>query len=331
MKTAPIAIGLLAGSGLFASALRSEVEVPKHHAGLNAHETHASATLLGQFRTSVSSWLWLRTDLYLHNGVEMRQLTEAERKRGIAGVGNGEHGQDALHDDSSIVTVVPSKERDFRGVFGDIERATKAYMRMEGHSHNDPKSALPLFRLMTWIDPQFIPGWTTGATVLGRERSDAALDMGIELLKEGLEHNPNSPSILSELGRFYASKKRDFAKALPYLRRAADLPVRADQLDEVEADGLLSAYRWLCLSYRELGRSGDMYRAAQRGLGLFPDDPLLLRCAADTPYIFTEKGQREWIEQSISESEDHEHHGHDHDHGHEHHDHDHDHDHGHKH
>lgn len=324
MKTAPLAIGLLAGSGLFASTLRGEIEVPKNHAGLNAHETHASATLLGQFRTSVSSWLWLRTDLYLHNGVEMRQLTESERKRGIQGVGNSEHGQDALHDDSSIVTVVPSKERDFRGFFGDIERATKAYKRMEGHDHNDPKSALPLFRLMTWIDPQFIPGWTTGATVLGRERSEASIDMGIDLLKEGLQHNPNSPSILSELGRFYASKKGDFAKALPYLRRAAELKVDPVKLDEIEADGLTSAYRWLCLSYRELGRAGDMHRIARQGLQLFPDDPVLLRCAADTPYIFTEKGQREWIQQTIAASEAHEDHDHDHDH-----DQDHDHDHGH--
>ena len=224
IKPAPIALGLLVGSGFFASRLTDDLALPKSHAGLNAHETHASATLLGQFRTSVSSWLWLRTDLYLHNGVEMRQLTEAERKRGKAGVGNSEAGQDALHDDFSIVTVIPGKERDFRGFFGDMERATKTYKRMEGHTHAEPKSALPLFRLMTWLDPQFIPGWTTGATILGRERTEDAVQKGITLLKEGLEHNPNSPSVLSELGRFYASKQRDFAKAVPYLRRAVDLP-----------------------------------------------------------------------------------------------------------
>lgn len=316
MKAAPIAIGLMVGSGLFATTLKGEVDAPRDISGLNAHETHASATLLGQFRTSLSSWLWLRTDLYLHNGVEMRQLTEAERARGKQGVGNSEHGQDALHDDSSIVTVVPGKEQDFRGIFGDIERATKAYKRMEGHAHNDPKSALPLFRLMTWVDPQFIPGWITGATVLGRERTDAALDMGIELLKEGLEHNPNSPSVLSELGRFYASKKHDFTKAVPYLRRAVELEVEPSQLDEVEADGLLSAYRWLCLSYRELNKMGQMHTVARRGLKLFEDDPVLLRASMEAPYIFTEMGQREWIQQAIEaaehEEDDHDHHDHDH-------------------
>lgn len=322
MKPAPIALGLMVGSGLFATTLKGDVEGPKSNAGLNAHETHASATLLGQFRTSISSWLWLRTDLYLHNGVEMRQLTEAERKLGKKGVGNSEAGQDALHDDSSIVTVVPGAERDFRGIFGDLDRATKTYKRMEGHTHNDPKSALPLFRLMTWIDPQFIPGWTTGATILGRERTEKAIDMGIDLLKEGLESNPNSPSVLSELGRFYASKKRDFARALPYLRRAVELPIRADQLDEVEADGLLSAYRWLCLCYRELDRLGDMHRVARLGLELFPEDPVLLRSASETPYIFTEKGQKEWIAAEIEragiEEDDHDEHDHDHDHDHDH-------------
>src|SRR5579864_179950 len=74
------AVVLMAGGGYAVSDLQPLVSPrASDMAGLQAHETHASASLLGQFRTSFSSWLWFRTDLYLHNGVEMRQMTDDEK------------------------------------------------------------------------------------------------------------------------------------------------------------------------------------------------------------------------------------------------------------
>ena len=54
-------VGLAVLGGYKAIDVKPEVEPKGRVAGLNAHETHASASLLGQFRTSVSGWLWVRT------------------------------------------------------------------------------------------------------------------------------------------------------------------------------------------------------------------------------------------------------------------------------
>jgi hypothetical protein len=172
-----LAIGAAIAAGVAIQSVAPEVNPPNRPAGLNAHDEAAGASLLGQFRTSAAAWLYLRADLYLHNGVEMRPLTEAEIKSGRVGVGVHEDEQQLHGDEMNMVTVVPGREQDFRGIFGDIERATNAYKDMTAHKHNDPMDSLPLFRLMTYVDPQFIPGWTTGATIMaGVEESSRISD-----------------------------------------------------------------------------------------------------------------------------------------------------------
>src|SRR5205814_1832242 len=110
-----IGIVLMAGGGYAVSDLHRIVNPPASDmAGLQAHETHASVSLLGQFRTSASSWLWLRTDLYLHNGVEMRQMTEEEKNSGMSSEEAAEDGHKRLMDESTVLTTVPNKQRDFR-------------------------------------------------------------------------------------------------------------------------------------------------------------------------------------------------------------------------
>ncbi len=264
--------------GVYASTLTDVVQPKIKPAGLDAHETHGASSLMGQFRTSVSSWLWLRTDLYLHNGVEMRHLTEAEMSHGHHGVGSADNHDQALHNDDLIVTVVPSKDRDFRGIFGDIDRATKAYKDMAHHTHNDPELALPLFRLMTWLDPTFVPGWTTAASVIVRDRNEPAIRQAIALLREGLAANPNSVSILSELGFITSARLKDLRGAAAYFDQArlAGKDV-LDRLDDEDQTALLYSYRWLGLIYRDLGEFESKQSIVEEGASLFPEDPVLNR------------------------------------------------------
>lgn len=118
MANATLAIGiacaLAIGAGWNAVGLRDQVDPPHPVAGLDANDSSASASLLGQFRTTTSSWLWLRTDLYLHNGVELRPLTNAERSRGAKGVGSSEKDLGQALNEDSVVTSIPSPDRDFR-------------------------------------------------------------------------------------------------------------------------------------------------------------------------------------------------------------------------
>jgi hypothetical protein len=265
-------------SGLFAMGLRPHTEAPSSLEGIDAHETHAGASLLGQFRTSVSSWLWLRTDLYLHNGVLMRPMTEWELEQGRETHKAADDGHEELHNEEAVTTVIPAREYDFRGVFGDIERAVAAYKDMRGHDHNDPKAALPLFRLMTWIDPEFIPGWTTGGIIIARDRDEASTRKALDYLLQGLEKNPTSIDILTQLGYLEVARRKDLVRAVDYLEQARSAAKRkGTRLGESETEVLLDTYRWLAMCYRDLGRHQERIRAASEGLLLYPDDGPLTR------------------------------------------------------
>ncbi|HRI44167.1 MAG TPA: hypothetical protein PLL78_03390 [Fimbriimonadaceae bacterium] len=275
--------GLAIATGWTATGWQTTLATTGQPAGLDAHESHASASLLGQFRTTFSGWLWLRTDLYLHNGVEMRRLTEQEvagDHRGSSSIDNHDH---ALHDDSLITTVIPSAEQDFRGIFGDIERATSAYKDMTQHTHNDPVSALPLFRLMTWVDPSFLPGWTTGAAIIARDRSDRSLEKALGLLREGLAKNPRSIALDGEIGYLLAARRRDFRQAVHHLDRARIQSLERAALSDDEFEALPQIYRWLSLSYRERGMLAEMYAVLREGVERFPEDAVLQRLLESPP------------------------------------------------
>lgn len=287
MKAYAAAAAMAVGSGFLGMATSHHLEVEPDGASLDVHESSGSASLFGQFRTNTSSWLWLRTDLYLHNGVEMRPLTDAEKRAGKDA--ESAAGGDGLHERSDLVTVVPGREHDFRGFLGDIERATTAYKPMKNHTHNDPVQALPLFRLMTWIDPAFLRGWLVGASVLARVDPAEAE----RYLRDGLRENPRSIALHAELGALEAGKSKDYVAALAYFDQAIALGEKrfakgVGDPDSDEAQGMLSALKWAALCYRELAESGRnrdfdararMRAVAAYGLALFPDDPVLLRSA----------------------------------------------------
>lgn len=284
MKFHVLALGVAATSGLALSSIKLPVEATQP-VGLDAQDSNAAASLVGQFRTNASAWLWMRTDLYLHNGVEMRPLTAAEKRAGKS-ADHAAEGED-LHE-GEITTVVPSEEHDFRGIFGDIERITTAYQPMGGHNHNEPRNAMPLFRLMTWLDPQFLRGWTVGASVLGRDDTDAA----ISYLKEGIEKNPKSLALHGEIGRLFAAKKKDLKKALEYLDKAIAFGEQTTNADEEGRENFLEALRWTALCHRELGNHELRRAVGQYGLTQFPGDPVLARAAQHIPLVLTEKGEK---------------------------------------
>jgi hypothetical protein len=284
---------------------RDTLNPPVKPAGLNAHDSHAAASLLGQFRTSLSSWLYLHADLYLHNGVEMRPLSDAELAAGRKGVGNSEANKAQLHNDAKIVTVVPGKTEDFRGVFGDAERAVASYKDMKGHGHNSPTSTLPLFRLMTWLDPQFTPGWSTGAFALLWDRKPGCIEKSNALLKEGLTHNPKSIELTSKLAHNYLllmpelNKDRDYKSALTYCIQArAIVNENWTRLSEEEKEAALENYRRLTVCYRENGLYKHMAAAAYEGLQKFPDDGPLQRMLDMAQIIL--KGEKPMMQ--VSES-----------------------------
>jgi len=293
-------LGAICLAGRFVGGLDKEIHPPQAPPGLDAHESNASSSLLGQFRTSVSSWLWLRTDLYLHNGVQMRPMTEAEKREGLQTSEASDDGHERLHDESAVTTVIPPADRDFRGVIGDVERAVSTYKDMRGHQHNDPKLALPLFRLMTWIDPQFIPGWTTGAMVMSRDGTEKADRQAFAFLQEGLRQNPESLAILADMGRMSAVHFHDLKTATVFLTKACQLGAKHfDNLPDVEREGLNQSVRWLSLCYRDLGMAKEHQKALDFGLRLFPDDLFLFLAKNPPPTIMSKRAQIAWAQEQM--------------------------------
>lgn len=297
------ACAFAAVAGWNAIGLRDEVNPPHPVAGLEAADTNASASLLGQFRTSTSSWLWLRTDLYLHNGVELRPLTANEKNAGRTGVGTADKDLNRTLNEDSVVTSIPSPDRDFRGWLGDLDRATATYRDMHNHTHNEPEQAIPLFRLMTWIDPNFVEGWTTGSTVIARERSDDGTKKAIAFLNEGLTANPESISILNELAFMYITRGGDLEKAVDYLERAKKAALKnAQSLPEDQLEDFTEIYRWLALCYRDLGQYEKMNVTLEEGHKIFPDDPIIAMLLNQPPAILTEYGTKVWTEQQATKA-----------------------------
>lgn len=278
-----LAFAAMAVSGAMVVQVEPQVSAPPDSSSLSAHETHAATSLLGQFRTNSASWLWLRTDLYLHNGVELRPMTEAEKRLGKHGA-QPAPGEE-LHDESTMTTSVPPKDRDFRGWMGDVERATKAYQTMEGHKHNSPKDALPLFRLMTWVDPMFIQGWLVGSMVYAQGRTDKDTAAAIAFLREGIAANPNNPQLLADLGRVLVMRKNDRLSAVPMFRRATEQASRLKQLDEQDSEAVLAGFRMLAMCYRDWRRTEQCIDIAEAGLKHFPEDAVLARLAQPAPVI----------------------------------------------
>jgi hypothetical protein len=262
-------------NGVIAENVDPQLQAP---VGMSASEQErvdkaAGASLLGQFRASMADFLWLSVDKYLHNGVNMRGMTDEEKRTGDAdavgnasseaGSGNREHRGET--------TVIPSAGRDWRGVFGDLERQVQPYMDMSHHTHRDPKEALPLFRLMTWSNPHFIPGYVVGAAMIARDRAHRV--QALNFLLEGETNNPDSIEIAEALGEMYTYQQRDFNAAMPYLTKAIAIGAARDRasMSDDETDAYENAYRWLVLNRRDHDpKAARAYALA--GLKVFPTD-----------------------------------------------------------
>lgn len=239
----------------------------------------ASATLFGQFRSGMADFLYMKADKYLHNGVEIRGVTEAEKS--VARVRSAQGEDAALAHDGGETTAVPASADDWRGFLGNIERETQPFMDMRHHTHRDPKETLPLYRLMTVANPQFIPGYTVGASMIARDRATrpGALNEALAFLREGEKNNPQSFEIKTEIGMFYDTKFRDYNKAEQPLIEALEIAGRRDResMTDDEKESWQNAFRYLVLAYRYQGKREEAHKAAVLGLERFPDDVTCLK------------------------------------------------------
>ena len=261
-------------AGSYAAEFNPAIESKTMEAG----EKGAGASLMGQFKTSAAGNLYSRADLYLHGGVELRPMSGAEAKAGIRNAHVDASQAAQLGTEEDMVTSIPSAERDWRGVIGDLDRATGAYKDMHGHTHNDPGVTFPLFRLMTWVDPHFVTGWTTGSMMLSGERTPEQALKSISFLEQGLKANPDSIDILTQIGVLYAQQRKEVTEGLVYLDRALKV-IHEGKYGKEDAEVVSETYRWLCICYDYQNNRTMLKKITLEGLKKFPDDQVLLRMA----------------------------------------------------
>jgi tetratricopeptide (TPR) repeat protein len=235
-------------------------------------EEAAASSLFGQFRTSMADFLWMKTDKYLHNGIDLRGMTDKEKQAHLPEAQTA-HDDGLKHSDET--TVVPAAAGDWRGFYGDLERHTQPYKNMEHHEHADSKEALPLFRMMTVSNPHFISGFKVGGAMMLKSNPKE----GIAFIEEGIKHNPQSIELYTLMGgEVYTSHLKQYDKAIFYLEKSLEIVKHTDTKaltpDEAESftEAFTDTYRWMILAYREKGDHVQARRYAKECLQFFPND-----------------------------------------------------------
>jgi len=269
-----IPLGLIAGIAIrgASSVLRERAETLD---AITLYDRQAMVSVMGELRSSFAGYLWAKTDEYTHGGVLLRPMTEREKRERTARAASSAD-ELAHHEDET--SVIPERERDPRGFWGEIERQVKPFFDVRHHFHRPVREVLPLYRFMTWVDPTFVPGYLVGAQMLLFENK-ANLSQAITFLKEGARNNPRSIALFTELGRYALIYQGNPVQAERYFRRAIANGSRWMPQNPFERDGLLNAYRWLAILKHREGRTEEARRWAQHGLSRFSCDPVLRQFA----------------------------------------------------
>jgi tetratricopeptide (TPR) repeat protein len=253
----------------FASSIAYPVhqQQPDQSASQEVYESKPIPSLFGEFRTTLASYLFAKAHEYLHGGVILRAATDRE-VRSHARIAS--HG-DALtdHHGGSQTSVVPEMERDPRGIWGSLERATQPFMDIRNHGHRDLKEALPLFRMMTWSDPHFLEAYSMGAYLIFSASDGKRMAEALEFLREGIANNPRSYLLRGEYGHYQYMNLKNLPLARKYLVEAAELieQTAESDLDPQRAEDIWNELALVCRRLRD--EESELYWA-RRGLARFP-------------------------------------------------------------
>lgn len=80
---------------------------------------------------------------------------------------------------------------------------------------------LPLMRMITWLDPNFVQAYTAGAWMLGIYMEKP--EQGMEFLEEGIRNNPNSSEMYETKALMVWRTQGDIRAALKELKKAEAL------------------------------------------------------------------------------------------------------------
>jgi len=270
----------LAAAASLANLLAPQLRVEARYkpGEYQAAKESIALSLMGQFQMSISDLMWLKTLEYLHNGVMYRMPSEQERNQGVRAAEFTGMGAGVAHKDGP--SLIPDRERDWRGILGEINRNIEPWR--PGHpQHSDPQELIPWYQVLVKFNPHYVQAYTNGAFFM----SDFAgqPEMGRDFLIAGSVTNPWSFEIQSVLGRIYFDYFKDCENAVGALAKAVELAKeerralaeREAELDAIQEQLLAEAYLFLARSYTELGQLDEALAVCDEGMEEVPSYNLL--------------------------------------------------------
>ena len=117
----------------------------------------------------------------------------------------------------------------YTGLLADIYWTRSVqYFGYEHHRNSgDFRLLAPLLQVTTELDPRMLPPYQFGANFLAQKPPSGAGLPGeaLDLMKFGIEHNPDQWRLYYNLGFLYFTEFKDYAKAADAFMRGSKLPV----------------------------------------------------------------------------------------------------------
>lgn len=225
--------GVLAAAGILALwagmvPLQNSIDLDRQRMPLAEKVNYLTAQdILRQaftdFRIAVSNFLWIRVDQYLH----LYAVREELEGKPVGEKREPKH-EEGEEPEAHLDRLTPREQQIRRQMESEI---------------------MPLVRIVTWLDPNFVLAYQVGAWTLGDRLKKP--EEAEKFLLEGIRHNPQRSELYSELGFNYFFYMKDYPKAAVAFTRALAYPVSTFQ----EKKKLI---RMLAYCYE---KSGDRRRA----------------------------------------------------------------------
>jgi len=178
-------------------------------AEVTARNNNAFAMILGEFRASLSDFMFIKTERYLDSGVayephiHLEEMVSEDRETNASLETHDDHAHDDHadrghdhdhHDHAHTPTIIRTAQDDFRGVLGELERTVKPYRDPHlPHNHTTGEELLPWYRLMTLANPRQVRPYLIGAMWLSQQ--EGQLEAAIDFLEEGIRQNQGRPDL----------------------------------------------------------------------------------------------------------------------------------------
>ncbi len=221
----------------FIILLSSEIDTYSQNFLINKPSVELSDQIFyktfGEFREYLSDLSYLQADAYFH-GQGLRCKSENCEENSQEKIHEHEHKEEHA-------TLVKS--------LNPLLNISQAIL-INKHRHlsgNEQKEMLPWFYFAVKLNPHNESAYTIGGFWLATHLNKT--DAAIKFLKQGLETNPDSWKIYSELGEIYIMQKKDYINAAYYFKRAKNL---ADQ-QTVDRFDKKVIYIFLAEAYKKTG------------------------------------------------------------------------------